>query len=166
MKTYAVYKGIKAQLKDLCEVMYFTGQYTKGKENTSYVCPAIYIEMPKSLKVDYFPVGIKVAKGAEIKIHFLSPAPFQGHDNQTQEDAIASHESTLGEIMEILEGLEVKDNSLRVIASTLIHTGSSTITYRPMHTVSVMSYKTELRDYTTKRYTGSLPDGELEVVVQ
>jgi len=167
MKTFAVYKGIKSHLNSIAQVLYYTGQYSKDKGNTSYVAPVIYIEMPKTLKVDYFPGGVKVAKGAEIRIHYLSNAPFQGHDNTVQDSAVQAHETTVADIMEELEGLEIKDSSGRVIASGLIHTGSTPVAYRLMYAFSVLIFKCELRDYSVRKYTENLPEdaGGLEVTL-
>lgn len=158
MKTYAVYKGIKSHLNAIATTFYYTGQYSKEKGNTSYLSPAIYVEMPKNLQVDYFPAGVKIARKAEIRIHCLSNAPFSGQDNTQQDAAIQTHDAILADIMETLEGLEVKDSSGRVIATGLIHTGSVPLSYRSMYGVSVLVFQCELRDFTVEKYPGTIDD--------
>ncbi|PZP41219.1 MAG: hypothetical protein DI598_18495, partial [Pseudopedobacter saltans] len=74
MFTYNVYKAIKDDLKDIAAVFWYIGQYTKGKTNTSYRVPAIYIEMPKDSTVRFWGGRKKVIKPAPIKIHYISNA--------------------------------------------------------------------------------------------
>jgi len=147
MKLFSVYKGIKESLNDLSQVLYNIGQYEKGKDKTSYIVPVIYIEMPKNLKVDYFHRGIKVAKGAEIKIHYVSYAPYHSIDKTIQDSAVLAHESKVSDIMAIMEGLELKDDSGRVIATAMIHSASNMQNYRETFVYSVLTYKCEIRDY-------------------
>ena len=152
MKTFEVYKGLKTQLQSILPVFRFMGQYIPGKENISYIAPVIYIEMPKTMKVDYLPGGVKIARDSEIRVHLVTNAPFKSHDNSSQDTAITDHELKESDLMELLEGLKITNHQGNIIATSLIHSGSESMKYHATCAVSIFTYKTEIRDYSTKKY--------------
>jgi hypothetical protein len=84
MFTYKVYKAMKLRLNGLAPIFYFIGQYNKGKDNTSYKVPAIYIETPKNNDLKFLGKKILTAKDARFKVHFISNAPFMKLLSRTQ----------------------------------------------------------------------------------
>jgi len=143
---YPVYKAIKQRLTAQAVPVYFyIGQYLPGKDNTSYVVPAIYIEFPKENEIDFFPTKRVVAKDVNIKIHYISYAPFKNHDNATQEAALSQHNAHLVIIDKLLTGWNaVEPGGLKIITQQLIPTGSSLLNFMDKAVVSVITYKTEV----------------------
>lgn len=144
MFTYPVYKAIKELLKDIAPVFWYIGQYTKGKTNTSYRVPAIYIEMPKDSSVTFWGGRKKVIKPAPIKIHYISNAPFKNHDNAVQDSAIVAHDATLLELSERLDGIVFRKEDGSLLTQQLIHTGSNEHNFISEQIFSVLTFTTEI----------------------
>jgi hypothetical protein len=144
MDIFSKYKSIKTRLSSLgIPTFFYTGQYQTGKDNTSFVCPAIYIEMPKNLKIDYFPGKLQVAKDAEVKIHVLTSAPYKSQDNSIQDAALTLHNTKLNAMDSLLSGWEIKNNDGKLLASQFILSGENNHIYRGSSVASVHSFKSE-----------------------
>jgi hypothetical protein len=124
-------------------VFWYTGQYQKGKDNVSYIAPAIYIEMPKNLKIDYFPRKLQVVKDAQIKIHIVSTAPYKSIDNAMQDAAVEKHMKLNEDVHALLNAFQIKDAKGQLLASQLIITGENTMNYLGSFAFSVLTYKCE-----------------------
>lgn len=143
MFTYPVYKELKDRLNDIAPVFRFHGQYNKGKDNTSYKVPAIYIELPTNIQVQYIRKR-KIAKGAIIKVHYISSAPYKNHDNQIMDDAYMEHEAKLKAIDKLVDGWEMKTEAGKLITEQFTQTNEVLISQVGENTVSVLSYKTDI----------------------
>lgn len=148
MDTYIIYKGIKQRLISIAPVFYYIGQYTKGKDNTSYKVPAIYIEMPKFLPVTFFR-RIKTARNAPVKIHLITNAPYKNHDNTIQDSAIAEHNTMLKEIDKTLTGWAVIDGEDRLLTQQLIPTNSNNLNFQGVQVFSVVTYNADMFSYNS-----------------
>lgn len=146
MDTYTIYKGIKQRLNPVAPVFYFIGQYAKGKDNTSYKVPAIYIEMPKYLPVTFFK-KIKTARNAPVKIHLIGNAPYKNHDNTIQDSAIAEHNNYLEQIDKLLTGWALRDGEGRLLTQQFIPTNNSNTNFQGVHVFSVVTYNADLFSY-------------------
>lgn len=149
MFLYPLYTAIKEHLKTnlsgaTVPVFFYIGQYQKGKENTSYTIPAIYIELPKNMPLNFYPKKVMSAKGIEIKIHYISYAPFTNADNSQQEAAIAQHEARLKEIDKLTNGWVMKDIAGLNLTEQLISNNGSFLNFADKAVYSVMTYKTEV----------------------
>ena len=147
MLFYPAYLAIKKRLTDnqAVPVYFYIGQYLPGKDNTSYVVPAIYIEFPKDNGIDFFPTKRVVSKGVDIKVHYISYAPFKNHDNATQEAALSQHNAQLVVIDKLLTGWNAVENGGgKIITQQLIPTASSLLNFMDKAVVSVITYRTEV----------------------
>lgn len=124
-------------------VFWYTGQYQKGKDNVSYVAPAIYIEMPKNLKVDYFPRKLQVVKDAQIKIHIVSTAPYKSIDNAMQDAAVEKHMKLNEDVHALLNGFQIKDVNGQLLASQLININENSMNYIGSTAFTILTYKCE-----------------------
>lgn len=124
-------------------IFWYTGQYQKGKDNVSYIAPAIYIEMPKTLKIDYFPRKLQVAKDAQIKIHIVSTAPYKSMDNAMQDAAVEKHMKLNEDVHALLNAFQIKDINGQLLASQLININENTMNYLGSFAFSVLTYKCE-----------------------
>lgn len=143
MDIYSRYKKIKDKIGSICPTFYFTGQYLEGKGKVGYAVPAIYIEMPKALKIDYFPGKLQVAKEAQVKIHLLSNAPYSTADNTIQDTALQNHQAKLKQIHDLLSGTQFKDNNNKLIMSQFILVADSGLNYNESFAYQVLTYQSE-----------------------
>lgn len=144
MFTSPVYNKLKQLLSDIAPVFKFTGQYVKAKGNTSFIVPAIYVEMPKDTPVTYTGRGIKVMKPAVFKVHYISNAPFSQHDNTIQDAAINAHVAAVAVINKMMQGLVLKKQNGRLLTERFILTAASEEHYIDGHVISTYSYTTEV----------------------
>ena len=124
-------------------ILWYNGQYQRGKDNISILAPVIYIEMPKILDINYFPRKLQVAKNVAIKIHILSIAPYKSMDNPMQDSNIEKHNILLKRVEALLNGFEVKNEKGKLIASQFILNSMPTMSYMSSFVVSVLEYKCE-----------------------
>lgn len=143
MFTYPVYKEIKDRLKHIAPVFRFHGQYNKGKDNISYKVPAIYIELPNNIQVQYNRKR-KVGRGVIIKLHYISSAPYKHHDNDAMDNAYIEHESELKTIDKLMDGWEIKTEEGKLITEQFTQVNEVLISQVGENTVSVFSYKTDV----------------------
>lgn len=143
MITYPVYKAIKEQLKTLAPCFFYINQYAKSRDNTKYIVPAIYIEVPKNLTISYWGRGIRVAKAVQIRLHVIHNAPYKAHDNVIQDSALNSHSTLVDATDEILENKHLSVNS-RKLTETLLHTGLNEMNYTDGQVVSIITYTTDI----------------------
>lgn len=155
MFIYPIYTAIKQYLSTnltgaATPIYFYIGQYQKGKDNTSYTIPAIYIELPKENRINFYPKKIMTAKDVIIKIHYISYAPFKNADNAQQETAIAQHEAKLKEIDKLIMGWNVKDVNNLNLTEQFITDGSSLLNFMDKSVVSIIDYKTEVFSHHLK----------------
>lgn len=149
MFLYPIYTALKQYLNDSfaenpIPVFFYIGQYKKGKDNTSYRIPAIYIELPKDNKIDFYPKKIMTAKEVRIKIHYISYAPFKNADNAQQEEAIQQHEATLKVIDKLLNLLVIKDAGNKNLTEQFVTDNANLLDFLDSAVVSVLGYKTQV----------------------
>lgn len=142
MNTFTIYKGIKQRLTAVAPCFYYLGQYLKGKDNTSYIVPAIYIEMPKFLNITFFG-KVRTAKGAQVKIHLVTNAPYKNQDNTVQDSAIAEHENKLKEMDGLMTGWSLKDNNQKLLTNQFIPVADNVGNFEGVKVYSVLTYTTE-----------------------
>ncbi|MBK7097890.1 MAG: hypothetical protein IPH58_05500 [Sphingobacteriales bacterium] len=168
MFIYPVYKALKPHLTGISPVFFYTGQYAAGK-NTNYISPVLYIELPRDANATFWGRGIRVIKNAVVKLHYLSNAPFHQHDNTVQDSALQAHHNTLIAINQIMQGLALRNEHGRLLTQQFIPVGVSELAFNNAHAISVLSYHTELYDYSTHQgapppdYTGPI---ELNINIQ
>lgn len=149
MFLYPIYTAIKQRLTNPLllpgpiPIYFYIEQYHRGKDNTSYSIPAIYIELPKNNNIDFYPKKVMSAKDVIIKIHYISYAPFKNADNAQQETAIAQHEAALKQIDKLLNCWNVKDVNNQNLTEQLITDGCSLLNFMDKAVVSIINYKTE-----------------------
>jgi hypothetical protein len=143
MLLYPIYKAIKTRLGADVPVFFFIGQYLPGRQNTSYKVPAIYIEMPKDLPINFYPKKLMTAKG-KIKIHYISYAPFKNHDNDTQDAAVLTHDSKLNDIDKLISGWNATDENGNKITEQFTQDNADLLNYQDMALVSVLTYNVEI----------------------
>lgn len=140
-----IYKAIKLRLASLgVPVFFYIGQYTPGKDNTSYVVPVIYIEMPDENQLDFFGKKLMVAKNANVKIHYLSHAPFKNHDNAVQDAALELHETKVREIDVLLNGWNATNGNGKNLTEQLIPSGGRLMKFQRKSAITVVNYRTDL----------------------
>lgn len=144
MFTYPAYKALKQQLNTIAPVFYFLGQYQKGKDNTSYVVPAIYIEMPKNAIVTYWGRGVKGIRPANINIHYISNAPYKNHDSDVQDSFLAQHDAALSQIDTVMRKLILKKADDSLMSERFLQIGSNEYNFIPQRVFSILNYSTEL----------------------
>jgi hypothetical protein len=144
MFQYPIYKAIKARLGNTVPVFFYIGQYTKGKDNTSYKVPAIYIEMPKPTEIQFLSRKLVLAKGAVVKVHYISHAPFKSHDNTIQDSAIQAHENKVKEIDKLLNGWNATDANNKLLTEQLIPVNANMLNFSGENVASVIGYKTDM----------------------
>lgn len=142
MNTFTIYKGIKQRLSAVAPCFYYLGQYLKGKDNTSYVVPAIYIEMPKNLIVTFFG-KLRTARNAQVKIHVITNAPYKNHDNVVQDNAIAEHEAKLKEVDSLMSGWALKNADQKLLTNQFIPINDNIGNFDGVKVFSVLTYTTE-----------------------
>lgn len=146
MITFPVYIALKQLLTPVAKVFPYTGQYQKGKGNTSYLVPAIYIEMPKDSPVLYTR-GRRIMKPAITKIHYISNAPYSQGGN-TQEAYLEQHAVKVQQIDELLQGKTLKRMTGRevtgLLTQQLLLTSAAEGMYIDGHVVTVLGYTTEM----------------------
>jgi hypothetical protein len=131
--------------------MPYTGQYLPGKANTSYKSPALYIELPRDLQVRFYPNLRKAATGT-IRIHYISPGPYQSHRPNAQALADAAHQAKLTQIGRLLTGYSPLDGQGRILCQQLIPGPHSAPIYQNNGIVSVIGFSAELYDYGLKNF--------------
>ena len=153
MNIYPVLQALIDTLAPLGPTLPYTGQYLPGKTNTSYKSPCLYVEMPRDLDVQFYPGRRKAAK-ANIKIHLISPGPYQTHRAGAQLEAEASHQTVLNEISRLLTGLSIQDNQQRLLTQQLIPAPETVKTYNNSDIISMVAFNTEIYDYVL---AGAIP---------
>lgn len=143
MFLYPIYKAIKAHLGPSVPVFFFIGQYLKGTGNTNYVVPAIYIELPKDLLVNFYPKKVMATK-APIKIHYISHAPFKNHDNDAQDAQLEAHDQKMKDIDTLINGWNVTDENGHKLTEQMVLANASLLNFTEMNLISVLSYNTEI----------------------
>lgn len=142
MFIYPVYKKIKQHLSSLgIPTFFYIGQYQPGKNNTSYLVPAIYIEMPKDVPVT---VTHKITRSAvsQVKIHYISYAPFKAATTEVQETAIAEHENKLKAIDALLHNWNTVDGDENLTEQFVAGNNNVLLQYQGMTLFSVLGYST------------------------
>ncbi|MBS1672121.1 MAG: hypothetical protein JST94_11860 [Bacteroidetes bacterium] len=144
MFTYNVYKKLKQEISIIGPVFYFLNQYGRNKDKTSYNVPAIYIEMPKQSKVDSLNRKIKVLLKQQIKLHYISYAPFKSDtDNIVQDNALAQHSATLLAINTLIDNLQLKDGDTS-LTNQFILVNTSELVFEDMCVYSILTYQTDI----------------------
>lgn len=143
MYNYPVYKLIKQRVKDIAATFYFLGQYEKGKDNTSYKVPAIYIEMPANGSTRYNGRRQRSVKG-NIRIHYISNAPFKNHDNTVQDAALAAHHAQLKALDDLLQGWVAVDADSKKLTQQFLQNATTEMRFLGSHVVSILQYGTEI----------------------
>lgn len=144
MFIYPAYKALKQQLNSIAPVFYFLGQYNKGKDNTSYIVPALYIEMPKNARVKYWGKGKRTLSPAEIKLHYITNAPYKNHDNSVQDAAISVHSAGLKAIDDIMSNLVLRKEDGSLLTQRFINEVSDEMNYQDKKLFSILTYSTEI----------------------
>lgn len=144
MINYSVYKALKVRLAGIAPIFYFIGQYAKGKDNTSYVVPAIYIQMPEANTLVFYGKKQLAAKNALIRIHYIHNAPFKNHDSVIQDSALAAHEAKVNAIYDKLTGWNATNEDESLLTQQLIPVGSAEMKFMGSHVVSVLTFRTEM----------------------
>lgn len=142
MNTFTIYKGIKQRLNAVAPCFYFLGQYLKAKDKTSYVVPAIYIEMPKGLTVTFFG-KVRTCRGAQVKIHLVTNAVYKNHDTMVQDNAIAEHENKLKQLNELMTGWSLKDANQKLLTNQFVPVFDNIGNFDGVKLFSVITYTTE-----------------------
>lgn len=142
MNTFTIYKGIKQRLSSIAPCFYFLGQYLKGKDNTSYVVPAIYIEMPKNLNVAYYN-KVRTNKEAQVKIHLVTNAVYKNHDTMVQDSAIAEHENKLNLINDAMTGWSLTNPNQKLLTNQFVPVFDNVGNFDGVKLYSVLTYTTE-----------------------
>ncbi|MGN6604547.1 MAG: hypothetical protein ACTHK8_18960 [Ginsengibacter sp.] len=140
---YPIYQAIKTRLGAAIPVFYYVGQYKPGKGNTSYRVPAIYVEMPNLNDINFYPKKLMSTK-CQIKIHYLSYAPFKDHDDAAQVAAIEEHEQTLMDINSLLCDWNAVDGTGLKITEQFTPVQGSLLDFEDMCVISVLAYRTEV----------------------
>lgn len=143
MNTFTIYKGMKQRLSAVAPCFYFLGQYLKAKDKTSYVVPAIYIEMPKGLTIVFFGT-VRTAKAAQVKIHLVTHAVYKNHDTMVQDSAIAEHENKLKQLNDLMTGWALKDASQKLLTNQFVPALDSVGNFDGVKLYSILTYTTEL----------------------
>lgn len=150
MFSYPVYKAIKAELAAIAPCFFYCGQYTRGKDNTSYKVPAIYIETPKASTLQFWGRRLLSLKPAQIHIHYISYTPFKNMDNTVQENALAAHEAALAQINTLLNGKVFRNAPVApatvgtLLTQALIPTQVNSLNVQDNCTYSIITYTTEI----------------------
>lgn len=142
MYNYPLYKLIKQRIAEVAPVFYYIGQYQRGKDNTSYRVPAIYIELPSMNNVGYNGKRTRSVKG-NVKIHLVTNAPFKNHDNSVQDSALADHDSKLDELDALLHRWVALDAENNKVSQQFLQVGTEELKFIGNHAVSVLIYNTE-----------------------
>jgi len=144
MFTHPIYLALKEEIKHIAPVFNYKGQYLQGKGNQSYIVPAIYIEMPKNTPVTYSGRGRKIMKPAQIKIHYISNAPYSGHDNVIQEAALQQHSAALTAIDDKTQGKVFFRPDQNIRTQKMRQTAANEFNYLEGHVYSILTYTTEI----------------------
>lgn len=147
MNTYAIYQLIKSHISGIAPVWYYTGQYARDKNKTVYKVPALYIEMPATLPVSNFG-QIRMSKQAEIKLHYLSQAPFGSTEIPVQDSAVQAHTKKILELVNLVSGAELKDRNGNLVAGQCLVTGVDPVKYTDTFALSVVRINADLYDYS------------------
>ncbi len=142
MFIYPVYNAIKQHLSSLeIPAFFYIGQYLPGKNNTSYLVPAIYIEMPKDVPVT---VTNKITRSAvaQVKIHYISYAPFKAATTEVQETAIADHEEKLKAIDALMHQFVAMDGEENLTEQFVAGNNNTLMQFQGMTLFSVLGYST------------------------
>lgn len=145
MNTYNIYKGIKTRLIAIAPVFYFIGQYLRGKDNTSYKVPAVYIEMPKNLQINYLHRQA-VARNAEVKIHLISNAPFKNHDTGIQDNSLNDHQEMINEVCELLKHWALRNDQNKLLTQQFTLTNVNAMNFDGVKVWSILTFKTEFNN--------------------
>lgn len=144
MFTYPIYKAMKLRLNGIAPIFYYMGQYQRGKENTSYKVPAIYLEMPPTETLGFYGRKLLTAKDARFKVHYISDAPFTQADNPVQDSAIQAHETKMVDIDTLITGWNVTDQAGLLLTQQFIPVSSKLNQFMQSKIVSVIEYSTEV----------------------
>ncbi len=135
---------MKARLIGIAPVFIYLKQYVKGKDNTSYKVPAIYIELPDGTPISFYGRKLMTAMGAQFKVHYISYAPFKNHENPVQDSAIAAHETKVREIDTLINGWNAADQDGKIITQQLLPVNASLNNFMSDTLVSIITYQTEV----------------------
>lgn len=144
MLIHQTYTALKNILGTQIPVFYFINQYQKGQDNTSYKVPALYIQMPDSNNISFWGNHLVGAKNTQIKLHFISHAPFKNHHTAAQEAAIQAHVLKLITLDRLLNGTVLKNNNNIPITEELILTNTQELQFANNCIISVLTYNTTI----------------------
>lgn len=142
MRVYSAFKALKARLQAKAPVFVYKGQYEKGKGNTSYVVPAIYIQMPGNFDIKHLPRAI-YAQG-QIAVHVVTNAPHGTSPGQQAEANLEAHETLMVEVSALLDGFQAKDSNDKLLMSQLIVQPSTLVQVKDGIAFSVLRYNSEI----------------------
>ena len=150
MNTYKIYKAIKSRLAAVAPGFYYLGQYLKKSDNSSYIVPAIYIEMPKLLDVKFEAGQVQVAKEVTVKIHLVTNAPHRTGETVYQDNDIQDHQAKLDALDKLMTGCVLRDDKERLLTQQFVPTGGDNMNFEGVKIFSVITYTTDLYSYHLK----------------
>lgn len=157
MFIYPVYNKIKERLSGLeIPTFFYIGQYQAGKNNISYLVPAIYIEMPKDVAVKVTN-HITRSQASQVKIHYISYAPFKNATTDIQESAIAEHEQTLRAIDLLLHEWNATDEGVNLTEQFIAGETNTLMQFKGMTLFSVLGYSTRFKSRHLKDTVPHVP---------
>lgn len=146
MDTYSAFKLFKEPLKAIATVFQYTGQYLTDKSKTRYKVPALYVEFSSEPQQVNF--GRIRCYSTQVKLHYISQAPFNATDNQIQDSAMQAHSAKVLQLRNLIEGMEIKDTSGRLVIGQCLITGMSPVSYQDTIAAQVLNLETKLYDYS------------------
>lgn len=146
MNTYTAFMLLQARLNGIAKVFQYTGQYLPSKSKTHYKVPALYIEFLPNPEIVNF--GKIRCLTYQIKLHYTAQAPYNATNNQTQQDAMLAYSTTMQELYNLMEGLEINDSDGRLVIGQCLITNQSPVSYQDTLAVGSISFQAKLYDYS------------------
>ena len=140
MNTNPIYKEIKDRISGVATTFRYLGQYLAGKDNTSYKVPAIYVEMPNDLNIQ-FTGKLMHAPGALVKLHVINNAPYKNHDNTNQETYVDEHEAMVAAMDNLISGWNAVVDG-KIITQQFVNVSATVNKMLGMHIYTVITYQT------------------------
>ena len=145
MLLYPIYKLIKTQLTSVePHIYYYRNQYIQSSDQSSYKVPAIFIEMPNPTTLDFFGRKLLAAKKAQIKIHYVSYAPFKSAESGLQDTLLLTHNNKLVDIDKALDGWNAVDSNSKILTQQFIPVATTELNFLPEKVYSIITYQTEI----------------------